>query len=814
MNPRTQLAVAAASVTLLSATALHAAFVDTAWVAPVVGVVLSVLAGAEIGSRLGQHLVARPVWRFLGSALAALFFITAVYAHEGAIFGFIPRGHTWHLLRALTHKGFTEIHDLPTPAPTYRALMLITVTGVALVAIAVDQLSVKAPLIGLPLLALYSVPEWLAKSGTGWIPLALGGSGYIGLLIREGRDRTSRWGRTVTGASPLGRDRSPSAAMSQAGWRIGAVALAVALVVPPLIPDLGHFNLAKGGGVASNATVHYDPVAQLNGDLQQGVTIHQYTYESSDSEGHYLRLATLDQFTAPRFFSSPLAADPGVDATADTLGLDEISAAVSSTPLTTNVAIGKQLGNKTLPIPEETTKLVGLQGTWWYQQSSASVFSPSNNGTTNQRFTATSEILSPLPADLQKSALITSKASDYDSVSAELTVPSGLPTLVKAKALAITKGDTTPYEKAVALQNYFLNPRNFTYSLNGPTGNGFAPLVAFLTTHPQGYCQQFAAAMALMARVLKIPSRVATGFTTGVRVGTSAAFQVDNHDAHAWPELYFEGIGWLRFEPTPRGDSQTAPPAYGNLTVAEIKALGKSSSTGSTTITTPAARDPHQIGRGSTGAGKTGSGSSGLSLPFSGRTLGTIIAIVVLALIIVALPLLRSSSRRRRLRSTGDPRAVALLAWRETMRDAYDLGHISSVTDSPRQAARRLTDSAGLTGSAVVALDRLARAVERARYAPLAGDATGLLDAAAAVSVAMYATASRRTRLRARMFPPSTMARVGDGWSRSVAAVTKRTGQLMDRLNTGANRLLRRPSAPAADQVRQPEERPKVGVDR
>ena len=132
MNPRTQLAVAATGVTLLSTTSLHAVFVDTGLGrARSSGVVLAVLAGAEIGSRLGQHLVARPVWRFVGSALAAIFFITAVYAHEGAIFGFIPRGHTWHLLNAMRHKAFTEIHNLPTPAPTYRAIMMVTAFGVA-----------------------------------------------------------------------------------------------------------------------------------------------------------------------------------------------------------------------------------------------------------------------------------------------------------------------------------------------------------------------------------------------------------------------------------------------------------------------------------------------------------------------------------------------------------------------------------------------------------------------------------------------------------------------------------------------------------
>ncbi|BEP15473.1 DUF3488 and transglutaminase-like domain-containing protein [Acidothermaceae bacterium B102] len=808
MNPRSQLAVAATGVTLLSATSLHAVFVDTAWVAPVVGAVLSVLVGAEIGSRLGQHLVARPFWRFLGSALGATFFLTAVYAHEGAVFGFIPRGHTWHLLNAMRHKAFTEIHNLPTPAPTYKAIMMITAAGVAMVAIAVDQLSVRAPLIGLPLLALYSVPEWLARHGTGWIPLALGGSGYVALLIREGRDRTSRWGRTVTGASALGHDRSAATAMSQAGWRIGAVALAVALVVPPLIPDLGHFNLAKGGGVASNATVHYDSVSSLGGDLHQGATIAQYTYRASDNAGHYLRTTTLDKFNGKAFVSLARTADDGVDATSDTLIVAGASAAIPTTGLTTDIAINKQLGDRLLPIPEGTNKLEGLQGTWWYQQSSETVFGPNAAGTSNQRFTATSKALSPAPADLQQSQAVTTKDANYSTLAADLSLPQ-LPAIVKQKAAAVTKGLTTPYEKGVALQNYFLSSA-FTYSLNGPPGTGTAALVAFLTTHPSGYCQQFAGAMVLMARTLKIPARVALGFTTGTTTG-NGVYSVNNHDAHAWPELYFKGVGWLRFEPTPRGDGTTFRASYSDLTVSAIQALSNEPS-----VTTGGTR-PDQIFKPGThvpnGGGSAGSsGHHTFSLPVSGRTLVTILVVLALVLFAVAFPVLRTTTRRRRLRSAGDSRTVALLAWRETMRDAYDLGHASSTADSPRQAARRLTESAGLTGSAAASLERLARAVEKARYAPLAGDSAGLLDAAAAVSVAMYAHASRRTRLRAKTLPPSMVAAIGDGWSRGVAALSRSTGRGVARVTGWTNRLLRRPSGPVAGPQPTVDERPKVGA--
>src|SRR2546421_13092735 len=85
--------------------------------------------------------------------------------------------------------------------------------------------------------------------------------------------------------------------------------------------------------------------------------------------------------------------------------------------------------------------------------------------------------------------------------------------------------------------------------------------------------------MVLLARSLRIPARVGLGFTVGSRSG--GTFTVNNPDAHAWPELYFHGLGWVRFEPTPRGDNQTDNPSYARVTVAQIQNLGKTTPGGS-----------------------------------------------------------------------------------------------------------------------------------------------------------------------------------------------------------------------------------------
>ena len=91
--------------------------------------------------------------------------------------------------------------------------------------------------------------------------------------------------------------------------------------------------------------------------------------------------------------------------------------------------------------------------------------------------------------------------------------------------------------------------------------HGIKGLTDFLFHTKTGYCQQFAFAMAGLARLLGIPSRIAVGYTAGSR-RANGTWKVTTADAHAWPELYFAGLGWIRFEPTPGG-----PTGQGTATV-------------------------------------------------------------------------------------------------------------------------------------------------------------------------------------------------------------------------------------------------------
>ena len=130
--------------------------------------------------------------------------------------------------------------------------------------------------------------------------------------------------------------------------------------------------------------------------------------------------------------------------------------------------------------------------------------------------------------------------------------------VLKNLPFRITDGATSDYERALMLQNWFRT--TFDYSLQTVGGNDNDALKHFLRDQ-SGYCEQFAATMALMARVLDIPARVSSG-TRQVRQAADGVWQVTAHDAHAWPELWFEGIGWVRFEPTPGGGDGGSTPVY------------------------------------------------------------------------------------------------------------------------------------------------------------------------------------------------------------------------------------------------------------
>ena len=119
------------------------------------------------------------------------------------------------------------------------------------------------------------------------------------------------------------------------------------------------------------------------------------------------------------------------------------------------------------------------------------------------------------------------------------------------EALDVVGQADSPYAAAVALEAWFRNEGGFIYNEQPPPYAPQPPLTFFALDSKQGYCQQFAGAMAVMLRMLGVPARVAAGFTSGDYDAEKREWTVTDHNAHTWVEVFFPGFGWLPFDPTP-----------------------------------------------------------------------------------------------------------------------------------------------------------------------------------------------------------------------------------------------------------------------
>jgi hypothetical protein len=165
------------------------------------------------------------------------------------------------------------------------------------------------------------------------------------------------------------------------------------------------------------------------------------------------------------------------------------------------------------------------------------------------------------PGEVYEEAVLVSEATeaqlaaagdDYPTAVDDLYLDtSGITDRVAALAREITADAENPYERAKALARY-LRGEDFTYSTSGleiPSGADLVDTFLFGEDGQIGYCQHYASAMALMARSVGLPARVAVGFAPGEAAG-DGLWLVREANAHAWVEIYFPGHGWQIFEAT------------------------------------------------------------------------------------------------------------------------------------------------------------------------------------------------------------------------------------------------------------------------
>jgi transglutaminase-like putative cysteine protease len=130
-----------------------------------------------------------------------------------------------------------------------------------------------------------------------------------------------------------------------------------------------------------------------------------------------------------------------------------------------------------------------------------------------------------------------------------LQLPESLTPRTRQLAVEITRDLDNPYDQTLAITRWLRD--NIQYSLaSGEPPEGVEPIDWFLFDHGVGFCNWYASAEVLLLRSLGIPARVAAGFAQGTVDETGHVYSVLQRDAHAWPEVFFPGYGWIEFEPT------------------------------------------------------------------------------------------------------------------------------------------------------------------------------------------------------------------------------------------------------------------------
>jgi transglutaminase-like putative cysteine protease len=602
--------------------------------------------------------------------------------------------------------GIAEVRTTVAPAASTPGLVALVMLLVFLAALILETLAVglaQPGLGGLVLLVAAIVPLGIRPVASVLPLLLLPAVSWLAMVAADQSARLAAW-RPVgqDGRRAAGRSSWPSAV--PLGAAVLVLAAVAAVVVAPSLTTSAWLRSWYGSVAGGASEPRVDPVVDVGSSLSEGAEVDVLRYRSSDSRPHYLRLVTLESFDGTQWRPYPLL--PGTSIAQVRPGR---VAPDSDATVELNVAT---LSNPYLPLPDGTSRAEvdpGQQQWGWDVQTGDAV----SNQTTASGLRISAEVVDTEPSpDVLRAA-----PSSGDAAGAQnLFVPSSVPAEVGELAREVTRGATTGYDRAVALQEWFTGGAGFRYALEVPDPGGRDPLLAFLQDRV-GFCQQYATAMAVMARELGIPARLVVGFTGGRPDNTAGGFVVGGRDAHVWPELWFDGIGWVRFEPTPGGAATVSPPAYSPQTNVPVPDSEQSEvPTVSADPQAPSAAPQPQT------PGTTGQAGG---IP---GWMGAVLAGLGAAALAAAPAWWRRRQRATRLDAAagGDARS----GWQEVLASAVDGGvPAPEPAQTIRAVSERLADALGQDPEPRLALERLGGAAEESAFGPGGASGSTLLAA-------------------------------------------------------------------------------------
>ena len=646
------------------------------------------------------------------------------------------------------------------PVPLRPGYVVLTVIGmwIATVLGEISTFRWRRPFLAvIPMVSLFALLTIVGtRGGTTFLVLAFLGT-LLSYLALESSHHLRAWGSWVTSLEDRNAE-TPGEVSSRLARRMGASCLAAALFSPVFLPAIGDGLLAwrndagvgPGTGAGGDGGGAVDLLASLQPRLIEQSQTEMFTVDSPQAD--YWRLTSLVDFDGTTW--TPLRQQPrepllpgGRVVTAHPPRLYDT--------LSQRVDIGSLKGDL-LPAAgqPDTVTLTGssanVSSDYLSYELETGTIQLSGGMTADLAYEVTSAVSRPGFKEMVRSEVST--AADIYYEKGPIPISPEVDELIRRW----TEGFDTPFEKLVALQD---NLRLFSYSIDVEASASTDHLTDFLIRTRRGYCQQFAAAFALMARHMGFPARVSVGFLPGdTDLADPTHFDVRGTDAHAWPEVLFVDHGWVRFEPTPGNGA--APPRYTSR-ITPFQVNNPFSDTGSgANGRNPAGLQGNQNvptgGRDRGGPIQTATEGREAQRPLWEETFSRLVTLVLLALLIfiVSVPLLKSFRTTLRYRRANDPSAIARAAFAHFETEAADLATPRGPSESASGFARRIGKSHNLPRGKAL---ELAQIYERATYAKTGIDALGATRAkrlATALRAEMWAAAGLGGKVR-RLFSPT-----------------------------------------------------------
>jgi transglutaminase-like putative cysteine protease len=648
----------------------------------------------------------------------------------------LPTAHTWSATLQAAGVVGEQARIQVAPAEPIAPLLLAAVVSLWAAIFSAHALAFRAgsPLLGLiPPVALVAFADTVLEQfekpvyGVAFLAAALL------VVFADGLSRVQGWGPVWTSSR-----RGVAATAGRGARRLAAAALAAGLLAPVVIPGFGSRAVIDFSTAADDAGVSVDPFVAVQNQLTQGRP--RTILQVSGGAPTYLRLLALPYFDGTGWRHDPTA-------TGQPLGLDGLTGAEVPDDAETQafeVSVLDDFLMPWVPAPYPTTNLIGGPPVTYDVDTGTAVATDRlHEGDT---YTATAAVPTETGDELR--AIEEQEGFGLpDPEDPELDV-SGLPDGVREQLLGIargwTAGATTVFDRAIAIQDR-LHDTDFDYDRFADLGGGPTSIVTFLTQTKRGFCQQFAASMATLLRLLDIPARVVVGYSSG-SAGTSpdGSWTVSSTQAHAWVEVHFPTVGWMPFEPSP---SRTNPIVLGYDRAPAQEEGGETPTTGTTT--TPSRRGAGQQGLiDPTPAIRGGRATCGprqgctdpldpLPSPtsvISGRRGFLLLGGVAVAGVLLV-PIVRALRRRLRLRRAGaEPRRLILATYDAFSERVGGVGLARSPGETLDEYRERVLDTGYLSDGH---LDRLTRIATLAAYSSREPDADDAREAADAADTAV-----------------------------------------------------------------------------